>query len=233
MLVKAAEAYAPQSLGEGATHLETLGIVITLREAQTLEMGGMALFVGEVTASRRQGGPGIQITCVGMDSSMEGAVASAMAQWGMGVLPVLAQWRGQHDCRTVVEQQQTRGGWFDVLTGPTLLRAAPEGAETGQGVDHFLHQVWPQLSSRRLAPRVQWLELFASKSERGEVEATCRWNNRDWFAGQQVLASAAAAWPTPAQPLRSCRQFALLSPKEGNTQDLVLPTLWERIRGRA
>jgi hypothetical protein len=33
--------------------------------------------------------------------------------------------------------------------------------------------------------------------------------------------------------MRSCRQFALLLPKEGRTDALVLPTFWERLRGRA
>jgi hypothetical protein len=233
MLVKAAEQYAPRDLGEGVAHLESLGIFAELREAQAMDAGFMAMFVGEITASLKQGGPGIHITCVGMESSMDGAVASAVAQWAMGVLPVLVKWRGQHDCLTDVEELQTRGGSYDVMIGPTLLRAAPEGAASGEGVDHFMHLLGPELSGLRLKPRVQWLEMFASKSDDGAVQATCRWNNRDWFTGQQVLAKTAATWPPPEQPMRSCRQFALLLPKDRKTEDLVLPTIWERLRGRA
>lgn len=233
MLGQAAEQYAPRKLGTGVVQLESLGLFVTLREAQTIDAGSMALFVGELTASLRQGGPGIEITCVGLESSMDEAVASAIAQWAMGVLPVLAHWRGRHDCLSAVEQLATRGGGFDVLTGPTILRAEPEGAKTGPGVEHWMRRVGPQLSGRRLAPRVHWLEMFASKSQDGSVQATCRWNNRDWSPGQQILANTATTWPTPEQPMRSCRQFALLLPRDGKTEELLLSTFWERLRGRA
>jgi hypothetical protein len=233
MLVKAAEKYASRDLGGGVVALETLGLYLALREAQSMDAGFMAMFVGEITASLRQGGPGIHITCVGIESSMDGAVASAVAQWAIGVLPVLAEWRGQHDCTCDQVERDTRGGSFQALIGPTLLRGAPEGAAAGHGVDHWLDLLWPELSGRTLAPRVQWLEMFSSKSEEGKVEATCRWNNRDWHSGQKVLASAAAAWPTPSEPLRTCRQFALLLPKSGSANELVLPSFWERLRGKA
>jgi hypothetical protein len=36
-----------------------------------------------------------------------------------------------------------------------------------------------------------WLELFTSKFNDGSVEATCRWGNRDWLPGKNVLAEVA------------------------------------------
>ena len=65
------------------------------------------------------------------------------------------------------------------------------------------------------------------------VDATCRLNNRDWAAGQRVLAEVASAWDPGDEPLRTGRQFALLVPADGNADEITPPSFWDRLRGRA
>jgi hypothetical protein len=97
----------------------------------------------------------------------------------------------------------------------------------------FSAPLLPVLRNQRLAQRLHWLELFACKFDDGSVDATCRLDNRDWFDGKNVLVNAASAWPTTKEPMQSCRQFVMLLPKNGDTQEITLPTFWSRLIGRA
>src|SRR3954471_5871910 len=98
LLVAAAAEYAPRDLGGGAVHLEGLRLFVRVRQVQAMEHGFLALFISEVEASAQEGQPGITITCVGMGPDMRAAVGDALGQWALGVLPVLAHWRGKHSC---------------------------------------------------------------------------------------------------------------------------------------
>jgi Family of unknown function (DUF6348) len=231
LLVAAAAEYAPRDLGGGVAHLEGLRLFVRVRQVQAMEHGFLALFISEIDASARQGEPGITITCVGMGSDMRAAVTDAVGQWALGVLPVLAHWRGKHSCLSNPRALETRGGRFTVLAGPLVLRGHPDDEAPPEG-GPFWGPLEPVLRARPLAQRVHWLELFASKSG-DSVDATCRLNNRDWAAGQRVLADVASAWEAGDEPLRTCRQFALLVPQAGKLDEIRPPSFWDRLRGRA
>jgi hypothetical protein len=233
-LVAATEEYAPSKVAEGVARLGGLGLFVEIRELQSMAAGGMAIFISEITASARERQPGITITCVGTGSDMPSAVSEAGAQWTIGVLPVLAHWRGKHSCFCSARPMETRGGAFDALSGPVIARGIPEGdpkpATEGPGL---LEAAKVALANQRFAQRLHWLELFTCKVIDGSVEATCRLNNHDWSPGQKILVDIASAWPTPQEPMRSSRQFVMLLPKNGDTQEIVLPTFWSRLFGRA
>jgi hypothetical protein len=234
LLVASAQEYAPSTVGDGVARLEGLGLFVDIRQVQAMQVPSMAVFISEVNASPRERQKGITITCVGRAGDMPSAVADAVVQWVLGVLPVLAQWRGKHTCFSTSRQIETQGGAFDLLTGPLIVRGRSEAdAEHATEGMRFPEPLLDVLRSRRLAPRVHWLELFACKFQDGSVDATCRLNNRDWAVGKKVLLALASTWPTTQEPMQSCRQFALLLPKNGNTQDILQPTLWARLSGRA
>ncbi len=171
---------------------------------------------------------------LGLGADLRSAVTEAVAHWTLGVLPVLAQWRGQHSCLSGSRQLETRRGQFTLLAGPTIMRGRSEGdMPPAESSDAFWQLLEPVLRARPLTQRVQWLELFASKAGDGSVEATCRLNNRDWNAGRRLLENVASAWEIPQEPLRSCRQFAMLVPKEGNTEEIIVPSFWDRVLSRA
>jgi Family of unknown function (DUF6348) len=234
LLIAAAAEYAPRKTGEASAGFETLGLFIDVNALQAMDGGFMSLFIGEVNASRRPGETGINITCVGMGNDMPSAVAEAVGHWALGTLPVLAEWRGGHSCLASEEPFEAKGGRFDLLAGPTVMRGGPDAdAEPAQPPQRFADLLSPLLRERHLARRVHWLEMFASKSDDGSVDATFRWNNRDWTPGRKALEGIAGAWPPSDEPMRTCRQFAMLLPKEGNRDELLQPTFWQRLRGRA
>jgi hypothetical protein len=194
----------------------------------------LSVFISEFNASAREGQKGITITCVGRADDMPSAVGDAVAQWSLGVLPVLAQWRGKHSCFNTSRQMETRSGSFDLLAGPVIARGHSEGeSHPAIGGVSFSESLLPLLRNARPAQRLHWLELFACKFDDGSVEATCRLNNHDWLSGTKVLADVASAWPTTKERMQSCRQFALLLSKNGDAQKITLPTFWSRLFGRA
>ena len=76
--------------------LQELGLYIQIRETQAMSAGGRSVFLSEIDALTGEGEKGITITAVGMGDDMPSAVKEAVAQWVLGVLPVLAHWRGKH-----------------------------------------------------------------------------------------------------------------------------------------
>ena len=230
VIAAAAEEYRPVR-GGGGVRLEGLELFVGVRELQSMDAGMMALFISEVSASEREGEPGIVVTCVGMGTDMGSAVSEAVGHWCLGVLPALARWRGRHSCISSTREIVMRRGAFELIAGPVIGRGWDgDPAGYAEGFSQLLQQ---GLCDRPLAARPHWMELFASRSGDGSIEATCRLNNRDWRLGQTALERAAAAWPESAEPLRTCRQFALYVPKEGERRRIVLPSFWDRLRGRA
>ncbi len=234
LVLAVTEEHAPSKAGDGVAHLQSLGLFLEIREVQSMDAGFMSVFISEFNASARKGQKGINITCVGRAGDMASAVADAVAQWALGVLPVLARWRGQHSCLTADGQIETQGGEFDLLAGPIIARGWPEeDSEPTEHAKSFSKLLEDLLRKQRLAQRVHWLEMFACKSDDGSVDATCRLDNRDWNAGRRLLEDAASAWPNTDDPLRSHRQFAMLVPTNGDTEAIVVPTFWGRLFGRA
>lgn len=234
LLVATAGEFAPSKVGDGIARLEELGLFVEVRECQAMSAGAMAAIIAEFNASAREREKGIVVTQVGRAEDMPAAVGDAVAQWVLGVLPVLAQWRGKHSCFTSTREVDTPGGPFDVIAGPLILRGTTgEGPLPPAEATSPPPQLLNILGKQRLAQRLHWFELFSCKFADGSVDATCRWGNRDWPVGKRVLLDLAASWPTTSEPMRSCRQFLMLMPKQGDTQQIILPTFWSRLLGRA
>src|SRR5258708_5032669 len=149
---------------------------------------------------------------------MPSAVGDAVAQGALGVLPVLAHWRGKHSCFSASRQMETQGGPFDLLAGPVIARGRSEGeSQATAGVASLSESLLDVLSKQRYVQRLHWLEMFACKFDDESVDASCRLDNRDWTVGKRVLADVASAWPAASEPMQSSRQFAMLLPKNGET----------------
>jgi hypothetical protein len=233
LLVAAAKEYAPSKVGDGVARVQALDLFIDIRELQAMDAGLMAVTISEFNASTRERQKGITITSVGRAGDMASAVVDAVAQWTLGVLPVLAHWRGKHSCFTSSRPMETQGGPFDLLAGPDIARGAPEGESPPAGGASLSDSLREVFRNQRPAQRLHWLELFCCKLAAGSVDASCRLDNRDWSPGRKVLVDIASAWPTPQEPLQSCRQFALLLPRNGDAQQITLPSFWSRLLGRA
>jgi hypothetical protein len=170
---------------------------------------------------------------VGTAGDLPAAVADAVAQWTLGVLPVLAHWRGKHSCFATSGPLDTQGGQFELLAGPVISRGQSEAESNPGGVGEYLTQsLSPVLGNERLAQRLHWLELFTCKVEGATADATCRLDNRDWLPGKNVLVDVAAAWPAAQEPLQSARQFAMLLPRNGDRQEITFPSFWSRLFGK-
>ncbi len=122
LLVAGAQEYAPSKVADGLARFQDLGLFIEIREVQSIVAGSLSVFISEFTASARERQKGITITCIGRAGDMPSAVGDAVAQWSLGVLPVLAQWRGKHSCFSTSGQVETQGGPFDLLAGPVIAR---------------------------------------------------------------------------------------------------------------
>lgn len=234
LLIAGAAEYGPSKAGESGARLEDLGLFIEIREMQALQAGALAVFISEFNAASDERQKGITITSVGRATDMPSAVADAVAQWSLGVLPVLAQWRGKHSCMNTSRQIDTKADRFELLAGPVIARGHSDGdSHPARGDASFSDSLLPLMRSARPAQRLHWIELFACKFSDGSVDATCRLNNHDWLSGTKVQKDLASIWPTSSEPMRSCRQFALLFPPGGNTREIQLPTFWSRLLGRA
>lgn len=230
-LASASADYGPK-MTDGALHLSELNLFIDIRQNQAMAAGSMAVFISEITASTQKGQPGITITCVGSAQDLPSAAADAAAQWGLGVLPVLAEWRGRHTCLTSALDVETQRGPFVLRMGPLIARGRPETGG-GLGASSLASPLLPLLHKARPAQRLHWLEIFACKFADGAVDATCRLNNHDWLSGKKALAALAAGWPGSTEPMQTSRTFALFMPQAGTWQEIVQPTFWSRLLGQA
>jgi len=73
----------------------------------------------------------------------------------------------------------------------------------------------------------------ACKFADGSADSTCRRNNKEWPAGNKAMERIPSAWPASDEPLRSCRQFAILVPLSKGAREITLPTLWNRLMDKA
>lgn len=231
-LLNGCEQYGPRITAAGMVHLEKLGLYISVRELNSMQGQGKALFLSEVQAALSESAPGIVITCVALAEDMSAATRNAMGQWVLGVLPVLALWREQHSCLATDTMVETKAGRFHMLAGPMVMRnlESDEGADPTGG---FADSLKPLIQAKKWKNRVHWIELFSSRMGDGGVDATCRLNNRDWSPGKQVLLGLPQRWPASTESIQTCRQFQMLIPADGDRQALILPTFFERLLGRA
>src|SRR5262249_52630575 len=125
-------------------------------------------------------------------------------------------------------------GRFELLAGPVIDWGHDEVEPSAPRADVFPAEIVSPLFQRaKLLRRLHWLECYACKMPDGSTDATCRWNNKDWPAGQRELEQITAGWRDTNGALRSTRQFALLVPKPEGAQEIVLPTLWNRLMDKA
>lgn len=152
-----------------------------------------------------------------------------MANWCLGVLPVLARWKGGHSCFTGTSTFQATSGRFDVIIGPVVVRGEQEGG-ANPTTETYLGLLSGPLVHARIKKKLHWLECFAIRMNDGSVEATCRLDNKDWRPGQQLLVKDAANWPGSTPVFSSRRQFLLMVPDAAAGPER--PSFWSRLIGK-
>lgn len=234
LLVDTTEEFGSVSGGECIAFMKKLGVNVRVKELQTMEGNGTAVFISEFITSLALSDPGMSVTCVGIGENAKSASGNAVAQWVLGVLPVVAQWRGEHSCLASTGKPTVISGQFDAISGPVVSRGAESSGQTpSSNMADFADRLFDALGKKNLANRIHWLETFAVRQRDGSVDATCRLNNFDWSAGRRILIEIANTWPIPKVAMNSCRQFTMLLPKDGKTSKLVARSLWNRIVGSA
>jgi hypothetical protein len=237
-LIRATGEYSPRVAAPDRVLLEKLGLHVRVRPLQTDAGLTGALFIVMFDASTVPSRSGAGVTCVGLGTDPEKAAADAVAQWCLGVLPVLALWRGEHSCLAGTAEFETPASpvplRFGVFRGGIVERGEHDGGpEAAPSTGHFLALLAEPLHSAGLRRRPHWLECFAIRSAGGSIDATCRLDNRDWKPGQRLLVDDAARWPGTTPTYHSRRQFLLLIPGGEERWELTAPSFWSRLLGRA
>ncbi|MBI5835009.1 MAG: hypothetical protein HZB16_22120 [Armatimonadetes bacterium] len=218
--------------------LGRLGLYVRVRSPQVQSVGAGTMVVAELRAGTDAQQQNVGVTCVGLGAEPQQAVNEVAAQWSLGVLPVLTQWRDEHTCLAStqpVEFHGPRGSRrFQVILGPVAERGEHTAGEAAMPtVDGYLDMLTQPLCDSALTPALHWLECFAIRSADGSVDATCRLDNRDWRPGRQLLANDALGWPGTTPSFHSRRQFLLLVPEaEQGEEPPARPGLLGRLFGR-
>lgn len=230
MLVDVNPQYDARLVGS-AVQLPKLGIEVRVRPLQKSVLGVFTILVARLDAS--DGGKHrIGVTQVGVGTDLERASGEIVAQWCLGVLPVLALWRGDHSCMVSTAAFEVPAGTFAVLLGPVAERGEHDGGEAAlPSVEGYLSLLSEPLRAARLHKRLHWLECFAELSADGDIDATCRLDNRDWSAGQKLLVADAEGWQGKMPNYHSRRQFLLLVP-QGGEEEPESRSLVARLFGR-
>jgi hypothetical protein len=194
----------------------------------------MSLFIALVEAATHPKGSGMSITCVGHAADPVQAEKDALAQWHLGVLPVLAHWRGSHSCfvgtATFDSPSPAGPASFDVIKGPVIARGENDAGEPGTPTtDAYLTLLAEPLRAQQLTSRLHWLECYAMRMADGTFDATCRLDNRDWTPGKERLEADARGWPGSTPLYDSRRQFLLLLPQTSGSRDLPPPSFLARL----
>ena len=165
------------------------------------------------------GSAGIGILAVGYGETEEAAARDAARQWVTGVLPALHSYREPREdicqiARVAVETPKTGEpyGW-DIHMAPVICRRygkcdfQPEICNT-----EIFGAVFEAVNEWASRDSMFWLECFAVRNPDGSVDATCRYNNKDWPEGQKALISWASTWPDTNGCVLSKRQFLIFNP---------------------
>lgn len=219
------EEHGPRFVAPDVLLLEKLGLSLRVRSE-----GGpgaqLGLFIGVFEAFTEGQRTGIGVTCVGMPPD---SVKDAVANWCLGVLPVLVHWRGGHTCFVGTSTFGTDSAGFEVIKGPIIARGESEGGAP-PSTDTYLELLSEPLGKARLKNRLHWLECYAVRMSDGSVEATCRLDNKNWSPGQRLLIDEAQTWPGSTSSFDSRRQFLLLVPQSPGEPER--PSFLSRLFGR-
>jgi hypothetical protein len=233
-LIEVASEYDPRLEGPQVVRFQKLGLFVRVRPLQVQTIGAMSLFIALVEAAMHPKGTGMGVTCVGHAADPVQAEKDALAQWYLGVLPVLAHWRGAHSCfvgTATFELPASSGpATFDVIKGPVIVRGEHDAGEAGApSTDAYLTLLAEPLRARPWKSRPHWLECFAMRMADGSCDATCRLDNLDWSPGNERLVADARTWPGSTPSYDSRRQFLLLLPQGSGSRDLPPPSLLARL----
>jgi hypothetical protein len=236
-LVELASEYEARLRSPWVVHFQKLGLFVRVRPLQAQTIGTMSLFIALVEATRHPKGLGMGVTCVGHAADAAQAEKDALAQWYLGVLPVLVHWRGSHSCfvGTGTFDSLTPSGpaTFDVIKGPVIVRGENDAGEAGApSIGAYMTLLAEPLRSRQLKSRPHWLECYAMRGADGSFDATCRLDNWDWLPGKERLVADARCWPGCTPLYDSRRQFLLLLPQGSGSRDLPPPSLMARLLRR-
>ncbi|WP_165248318.1 DUF6348 family protein [Paludisphaera soli] len=225
VIAEATEEYGPQFADPETLRLGELGLHVRVRAVKGHDEAG-GVFIGLFDASEDARRRGIGVTCVGLPPE---SIKDAAANWCLGVLPVLARWKGGHSCLVAADSFLAPSGRFDVIAGPVVSRGECDGG-THPEVGAFLAMLGGPLARAKLKRRLHWLESFVIRTADGSIDATCRLDNKDWAPGRRILADDASRWPGATASYDSRRQFHLFVPEGGEVER---SSLWARLFGRA
>lgn len=236
-LVAACADFGAKPVGSAWIHLETLGLHVKVKTASKQKGEAMSLYIATVDTYIDCSALGMQVTCVGFASDLEEAARNAVAQWALGVLPVLAYWRKKdHNCFVSEEtiELHTPGGkkTFDVLEGPVIGRGESEGMpeEPPSQAKHLDLMHW-HLQRELLGDDTHWIECYAVRMADKSVDATVRVDNIDWEPGKTLLKEDARTWPGTTPSMQSFRQFVLLHPQGMEQPTPKPPSFLQRLFG--
>jgi hypothetical protein len=229
--------YDASVVGPDTVSLGKLGLFVRVHRIQVVKGGNGAVFIALFDATTDRARSGMCVTCVGLSSDTEAAATEAAGHWCLGVLPVLAHWRGDHSCLvgTVRFDAPGRAGplSFDVVKGPVIERGEHDGGEAAlPSTDTYLSLLSDPLRAARLKSKPHWLECFAIRQADDSIDATCRLDNKDWSPGKKLLMADAGGWLGRTPSYHSRRQFLLLLPQGGGAEETEPRSFWARLFGR-
>jgi hypothetical protein len=237
LLVMATESYNPEILLPGAVFLGELGLCIAVQIQAHQSYPGAEMLVVHYAALEEGRKDGIGVTCVGVGSDTDQAARESLANYACNVIPVLDQWKTGHNCLVDVTEVELKGRGgplhFEVIGGPLTCRGLQDVTmSAGTGLEGYVPRMIAELRNAPITNALHWLECFGGKQHSGEIDCTCRLDNRDWRPGQRLLEADAKTWPNVEVPLQSRRQFILLVPKDPNLEEPPPKSFLARLFGR-
>jgi hypothetical protein len=177
---------------------------------------GVSVIFEALLAGASTGDEGIGILAVGYGETEEAAARDAARQWVMGVLPALLSFRQprQDICqmsRVTIEAPEPYG--WSIHMPPLLCRRYGK-CDFQPEIDNteVFGVVFEAVNDCGSRESMFWLECFAVRNPDGSVDATCRYNNRDWPEGQRALLHWASTWPGADGCIVTKRQFLIFEP---------------------
>ncbi len=236
-LAAVGEPYRAERIAPDAVYLAELDLMIGVQIQGHQKYPTAEMLVVHYTAFREGQKDGIGVTCVGIGGDTDHAIRESLANYAGNVIPVLAQWKTGHNCLVDVSQTELKGRGgplrFEVIGGPLTCRGLTDPTESGgDGLECYVPRMTAALRETTVTNTLHWLECFGGKQRTGEVNATCRLDNRDWRPGQRLLEADAKTWPPADVPLQSRRQFIMLIPKDPDLQEPPSKSFIARLFGR-
>ena len=206
-------------LGDAAITFATMPLRITVAEIDVNDKGAVVVYdVSGLEAKPDR--EGIRVLARGHGSDARKALGDAAFIWATGVFTVVQHWirPAAHTCFADDSHMLVRSadpaeefGWR-VHQGPILSReygrsGTPE-VDPMEIYETLFNQIHPYAAHRT----VFWIEAFAIRYQNGEVDATCRFRNKDWDEGKEELLLYASSWELPEGMTLSRRQFFLFEP---------------------